>query len=477
MDRRLRFPAVLLLAALLAFVIYGAAQSLPGAGAIAEASAKGPAVPETIYFWYTQEALTDYVERAAVTFGQEHGVHVIPVLAQEGNLLESIHDATLEGRQVPDAYLLSSVSLERAYLAGLAVELPDAENYCSSVYFPQVAVNAGTYRGRKLFYPLYFETVALAYNADDLEDWARQAAIAELTAIDLEIADGITDEETAAAIADQIITEEDLDPAVIEETTEKYRQQAVPATLAQLLTIADTYDAPKEVDTIMEWDVSDVLFDYWFLGGSISLGGETGDQREDLSLANEASEECLRTFASMKDFFSMDAESISYERCLQDFTEGKVVFTPVTTEAVPRLARSAEEGEMSFTCGFAKLPDISEEDRTRTLSLTEGVAVNGYSEHRELAAEFARFLTVDDSRDLYLRSGKLPAASSARETLPEFEAFYDAYESSVSLPKFMETENFWMELEAMFTRVWNGKDAGLALKNLQEKLVRGMVGN
>ena len=132
---------------------------------------------------------------------------------------------------------------------------------------------------------------------------------------------------------------------------------------------------------------------------------------------------------------------------------------------------------MSFTCGFAKLPDISEEDRTRTLSLTEGVAVNGYSEHRELAAEFARFLTVDDSRDLYLRSGKLPAASPARETLPEFEAFYDAYESSVSLPKFMETENFWMELEAMFTRVWNGKDAGLALKNLQEKLVRGMVGN
>ena len=36
---------------------------------------------ETIYFWYTDEALTDYLGSAAVAYGEAHDVRVIPVLA------------------------------------------------------------------------------------------------------------------------------------------------------------------------------------------------------------------------------------------------------------------------------------------------------------------------------------------------------------------------------------------------------------
>ena len=35
---------------------------------------------ETIYFWYTDDTLTDFVNSAAVTFGEERDVRVIPVL-------------------------------------------------------------------------------------------------------------------------------------------------------------------------------------------------------------------------------------------------------------------------------------------------------------------------------------------------------------------------------------------------------------
>ncbi len=32
------------------------------------------------------------------------------------------------------------------------------------------------------------------------------------------------------------------------------------------------------------------------------------------------------------------------------------------------------------------------------------------------------------------------------------------YAGSVSLPKMMETENIWMQLEVMFSKVWEGGD-------------------
>ena len=77
---------------------------------------------ETIYCWYSDEALSGYINAAAVSFGeQNNGVRVIPVLTSDSEYLEAINQETLHSDQIPDIYLLSSDSLEKAYLAGLAV--------------------------------------------------------------------------------------------------------------------------------------------------------------------------------------------------------------------------------------------------------------------------------------------------------------------------------------------------------------------
>ena len=85
---------------------------------------------ETIRVWYGDEALTDYINSAAVAFGEAHNVRVLPYYIAENDYLETINRATLGEEQdlpaMPDAYLISHDLLEKAYLAGLAVPVEDA---------------------------------------------------------------------------------------------------------------------------------------------------------------------------------------------------------------------------------------------------------------------------------------------------------------------------------------------------------------
>ena len=83
---------------------------------------------ETLYLWYTDEALTDYLNSVAVSYSEyQSDVRVVPVYTSGREYLETINQASLHTEEVPDMYIVSNDSLEKAYLAGLAYEvrLPD----------------------------------------------------------------------------------------------------------------------------------------------------------------------------------------------------------------------------------------------------------------------------------------------------------------------------------------------------------------
>ncbi len=54
---------------------------------------------ETIRIWYGDEALTDYINSAAVAFGEAHNVRVFPYYIAENDYLETINRATLGEEQ------------------------------------------------------------------------------------------------------------------------------------------------------------------------------------------------------------------------------------------------------------------------------------------------------------------------------------------------------------------------------------------
>ena len=134
---------------------------------------------ETLYFWYADEALTDYLNSAAVAYGESHDVRVIPVLTSGLEYLESINKASIQSETPPDLYVVSNDSLERAFLAGLASPVDEGEWEEIKEGYPDAARLAVTYKNQEIGYPFYFETSALLYNRTYLEEFAKKQIEAE----------------------------------------------------------------------------------------------------------------------------------------------------------------------------------------------------------------------------------------------------------------------------------------------------------
>ena len=121
---------------------------------------------ETLYLWYTDEALTDYLNSVAVSYSDyQDDVRVVPVYTSGLEYLETINQASLTGEEVPDLYIVSNDSLEKAYLAGLASEVKTPEGAAAMKdIFPETAIHAVTYHDKQIAYPFYFETSCFLYN-------------------------------------------------------------------------------------------------------------------------------------------------------------------------------------------------------------------------------------------------------------------------------------------------------------------------
>ena len=415
---------------------------------------------ETIYFWYSDDSLSNYINSAAVSFGEKEGVRVIPVLTSDSEYLEAINKATLQTEQVPDVYLISNDSLEKAYLAGLATEITDNGSFCNDTNFPKAALDAVSYDGKLVAYPMYYETSAFVYNQTYLETWAKQQAEKELAGEGEEI-DESTGEPQGGA---------DLDEAAVAEKAQEYLEDAVPDTVDEILNIADTFDVPEGVEGVMKWDVSDIFYNYWIVGNYMIIGGDAGDSESATDINNQETIQCLEVYKALNQFFSIESDTITYDSVVQDFIDGKIVFTIGTTDVLAKLEEAKANGEIAFEYGIAKMPQMSEELASRSMSVTNSVVVNGYSEQVELANKFATYLTGEYADTLYERTGKMSANKNMDTDNENLQMFFAEYADSVPLPKMMETGNFWLQLEILFSKVWNGGDVTELVQELADNM-------
>ena len=430
---------------------------------------------ETIYCWYSDEALSGYINAAAVSFGEQNKVRVIPVLTSDSEYLEAVNQETLHSAQIPDIYLLSSDSLEKAYLAGLATKVPDTEGICDTDHFSRAALAAVTYDDKIIGYPVYFDTSALVYNEDYLRTWATQQAEKELS--------GSSDNDEPVGEGEEIIEEDSLpedqttdqvtaDEATVNALAEQYFAKALPSTVDDLLNIADTFDAPEGVEGVMKWDVNNIFYNYWIVGNYMIVGSDPGDDRNDININNPETIQCLEVYKALNQFFFIESDTVTYDSVIQDFIDGKTMFTIGTTDVVKRLEDAKADGSLTFNYGIARMPDVSAELQSRSLSVTGAAVINGYSEHKELADRFAAYLSEEYADGLYERSGKMPASIHAAENADNgaLTIFADEYADSVSLPKMLETGNFWMQLEVLFSKVWNGEDVTTLVQQLADNM-------
>lgn len=446
MHLRKKLLAILAVVILLAVTFYGADWENTGNDEDGFFSMFAPK-KETIYFWYNDESMSDYINSAAVMYGIKYNVRVLPQLVSESRYLEAINEATLYEEHMPDAYLIGNDSLEKAYKSGLAAPLSNVGNIMSTIHFPQVALDAVTYQGKQVAYPLYYETAVLLYNKEYLKQWSLQQAVKEA-----EEAEREASQDELQSRADEIL------------------EGAVPGNVDDILNMADTFDPPELVESIFKWDVSDIFYNYYFIGNYMLMGGDTGDNADMLNINNPEVIQCLEVYKALNQFFSIESDKVTYESVLQEFMDGKIVFTIVTTDAAAILEQAKAEGLTEVEYGVALLPNPSKELQARSLSITQTVAVNGYSPRRELAEKFAAYLTSEYTPMLYEKSGRMAAYRYVNQDNPEFQIFNQQYEGSISMPKMVETGNYWLQLEVLFAKVWNGGNVTQLVEEMSERI-------
>ena len=383
------------------------------------------AEPEKLTLWYTDEKLNPYLVEAAEEFEQQNHVEITLQLVTAVDYIEHINTASISDLGGPDLFITSSELLEKARLAGLTVENDSFTERELEDAFPQQALNAASCGGRLMAYPFYFETCCLLYNKNYVD--------------------------------------------------------AAPVTIDDILAYADSYeggDETADVENIFKWNVADIFSNFFFIANYVNLGGPTGDDPSQVQLSADEITACLQYYQSLNAFFAIDAEEVTTENVLQEFIDGKTVYTIAKTDAIAAIdkALAAEEetvsGDGDRFYGIAQVPDLTAELATKGLSVTNSVVVNAYSAQRELAKSFARYLTFEKAEDLYGLTDKMPVRLGVEYENPEMGVLLEQYENSVEVPKLTDLSNYWIEMEIAFANIWQGSDAAAEADAVAQEMLQ-----
>jgi len=418
---------------------------------------------DSLIVWYTDETLTDYLNKMAVEYHENLGVRVIPKLQTGQDYIEDIYHASMDENGAPDLYIIGSDVLEKASLTGCAVPVTDDRGIVSTYSFPQSALDAVTYHDEIVGYPFYFETTALLYNKTHLREIAQNQMLAEKA-------------ENEDGTEDNVSTEEEEIASLDENEIEIRTEASVPQTFEELLNFADSVDAPSGVETFFKWDVRDIFYNYFFVGDYIDIGGPAGDNVDIMDIYNLDAIKALKVFQDMNQFFSFESSDVTYKQVVSEFMEGKLIFATVTTDIISTLNNAVDSGDFSYDYGITMIPDLNDDMITRSLSVTTALVVNGYSNKKDKANAFAQYLTISHADSLYNITGKLPAKTGVFDEDDMAYAFAEEYEYSSPMPKLMSTANCWLLMEGTFADAWSGADVSICLKKLSEQVKHQVYG-
>ena len=433
-------------------------------------SAEEKMFDDALILWYTDEKYGEYLRDAAVAYEMKTGVKVIPTQVSDVDYLEQIQNATTNGTKSPSLFVLPNDQLEKAVLSGLAAETRDPDAVLNSAFYADAGLRGVTYRDKTYGYPLSYESAFVIYNETVMEEIAANIPEPGKEG-DTE---GITlvDESTAEETSEEVVELTEEEKLALEATA----KEILPTSVVGILDFAKQYSLPEGVESYFLWDTKDVLYNYWFAGAYLSVGGENSDKSEDINMYNENALYSLSVYQDFREFFSMDEDSEDYSQTIDDFIHRKCVFTVAGTDIISRMEEAKASGEFTDEYDILPIGMLNGTLQSKGLSVTTMVCVNGLSEDRTEAERFAAFVTTEYAAYLYPRCNKMSAAHLKEYLVPQMKTMEDCYEHTIAIPKMVETSNYYMLVEMCFSNVWDGKDVNAELKSLSESVLRNYYG-
>ena len=353
---------------------------------------------DELTIWYTDPKIAPYINQAAEAYREQTGISIFVEEQSSIDYLESINQTNISGEQGGvDLYVLNSDSLEKAYLSGLT-----AETDVGIADYPEPAVSACVWQGKSLGYPFYYETSFFLYNKNFVEN--------------------------------------------------------CPADFQEILDFSVQYGSDgvtfEGIETILKWDVQNLYYNYGFVGAYLNLGGPYGDDETVIDLTNESVVEALSFYKNLNQSLYFDAAESDYQTVLEEFLNGKILYTIAGTQSLSRLEEVAANG---VQYGIAPFLDMNGVLKSKAVATNYLVEVNPYGKSEKAAKDFAVFLTDTYIENFYGLTGKMSCKPMGSYENAELVNVERAYANSVQLPKMRKVTDYWMELELAFRAIWNGE--------------------
>lgn len=364
----------------------------------------------TLRVWYSDENLRSYIQLCAADYEYANqNVDVILTHISEADYVDTLTKEALK-KDTVDLYLIDNDKLEQVKLAGIAKENSMMDIY--NIYnYSRKALDACTYQGTLIAYPLSFETSFLIYNQDYVGD-------------------------------EEFHTFEDIK------------------------VFADGYEVPADsrISTIFTCDLEDIFYNYGYLGAYLNIGGEHGDDKTKLFDITPELTEAVSLYQQLINFFYINIEDVDYYYCVNGFENSSIMFT-VGDIAMYSRVKDIED----LNTRVIALPDMSESVKTAPMSVTTAVVVNPFSENLTIAESFAKYLTYTNAPKMYDISG-VPSCRIQEYEDDNINHIYESYDKSVPKLKMMYSDEFYAMLEVAMHDIAGGAEDVQALTTVKKYL-------
>lgn len=215
-----------------------------------------------------------------------------------------------------------------------------------------------------------------------------------------------------------------------------------PQSIQAIIDYSDENEPGENVEYLLEWDVNDAFYDFPFISNSV-IFEKTQAECMEVVYDEDLYEQDLAFFEGILESFSIDAETVSEENIVENFLEGKTLCAIVDTDSLHRL-----EG---YSYSVMEIPDLNDSLEADSCAITDMLLVNEFSMQGDVAADFAKFVTVDMAAELYELSGHFSVIPSEEPGKTENVA-YQVYEASVLVPDSQDAKSFWVKLEETISK-------------------------
>ena len=219
--------------------------------------------------------------------------------------------------------------------------------------------------------------------------------------------------------------------------------ETAPESLQAIINYADQNDPEEQVQYLLEWDAYDPFFGFLFVSDSVVLNDE-GIGVLEASYDEALLEQSMLFFEQGLKNFSLPLDTVTEESVIEDVLNGVTLCAIVDSDSMAELADS--------TYNIAEFPRLNEELGAQSAALTDMILINDYSDKKDEAGAFAKYLTLENYDKLWDMTGHYPVQLQPEADQKAVVA-YHAYEKAIPAPNSQDAGGFWINIKNMITEI------------------------